>query len=386
MNYEELKKEVFNKVVEDENRVLKSIENILNSSKYKDDDNYEKLVKQLSYDYLVKKRREYKREDLLDGTYQCENPANFPFDKSPFDKVNHIDCLTAWIEDWEDISSNDIEFKYLKNLDAKFVILGKDSTGKNDHKQCVEKLINIKKYDPTEVEKFINKVTKINPLDNIEGIEVKDIEDMDIFRFGFSRKGVSTNTNLRTFCERYINEDIGKVTNGLIIPKENQNVFLINSFVFLSAENMSPSIVPDNVFKKSLEEFIIPLLDIIKPKSVIQGGTEAIIFSRNAIYKMINKDDNLKNLNTDYETMYKKHKKVNGSLEQLLNCTHAKMTQESEAKEFLYHIQWNEKNVTYFYPVNHPSRPKYFYDYNDKCQEDGHLVWKHINKYTQKNK
>ena len=381
MNYKDLKKEIFKDVIEDNYRVLNIIEKLLEDKDYKYDENYPKLLKQLSYDFLVKKRREYKKEDLKDGEYQCENPANFPYEHSPFDKENHIDCLTAWTEDWENLKYKDIEFRYLKNLDAEFVILGKDSTGQITHKKDIKKFGELTEKQKENIKKYINKDISENPFDDDKANEI------DVYKLGFSPKGIKTNTNLRKSCEDYLSENIGKVNkDGFIIPDKNKNIFFINSFVFLSAKDMSPSIIPDNIFRNSLEEFIIPLLNIIKPKAVIQGGTEAIVFSRDAINEMIKNDNKLKDFNKNFEEIYIKHKKMNESLEQLLNCTHNKMIKEIEPKEFLYHIQWNknEDDTTYFYPINHPSRPKFFY--NSDCKQDGYYVWMYIKDYLYYNK
>ena len=374
MSYENLKKDIFKDVIENNYRVLNSIEKLLETKGYKDYENFNELAKQLSYDYLVKKRREYKREDLKEGEYQCENPANFPYEHSPFDKENHIDCLTAWTEDWDKISSNNIEFRYLKNLDAEFVILGKDSTGQITHKKDIEEFGELTEKQKENIKKYINKEISENPFD------ADKANAIDVHKLGFSPKGIKTNTNLRKSCKDYLSEDIGIVNeDGFIIPNENKNIFFTNSFVFLSAKDMSPSIIPDNIFRNSLEEFIIPLLDIIKPKAVIQGGSEAIVFSRDAIHAMIKEDEDLESINKNYEAIYKKHKHMNSSLEQLLNCTHNKMIKKIVPKEFLYHIQWNEETTTYFFPINHPSRPKYFY--NSDCEKDGYYVWTYIKDY-----
>ncbi|MEA2020047.1 MAG: hypothetical protein U9N59_16585 [Campylobacterota bacterium] len=392
MNYEDLKKEIFQKIKT--NRVLNRVEELLGEKAFKNSHNYEKLLKQLSYDFLVYKRRNYKQEDLKSESkdkkgkyYQCENPANFPEANNPFDKTKHIDCLTAWTEDWEKIECQDIKFDYLKNLDADIIILGKDSTGQESYKpeieelkKTIEKLTENKNTDEIyeEVSKYINKEIDISPYEN------KDL--LEVYRYGFSSKDVKTNTNLRWACSEYLKDNeienkysIGDIENGKIVPKENENIFLTNSFVFLSACKMSPSIIPDEIFKKSLNEFIVPLFEIIKPKTVIQGGTEAIVYSRDGVNDLIDNCPVLKEINIGHKERYHNHKNISYPLQRLLNCTHDKMSKMTNAKEFLYHIQWNKDEITYFYPINHPSRPKIFYSCDS--EEDGYYVWKHINKY-----
>jgi hypothetical protein len=369
--YAQLKKEIFKKIKT--NLILDEIDKELSEIILNvEEKSYQKLVKQLAYDFLVEKRRAYKNDDLIKDKAECKNPANFPDENSPFDITRHIDCLTAWTEEWEDIECGEIKFKYLKNLDADIMILGKDSTGKSTHEKYIREL---GEYNADEVRRYVNKETQTNPF---SCSSKKDI--LNEFRLGFSPKGVRTMTNLRKFSYQYLEEKICKAekNEGEIIPKKNKNIFLTNSFVFLSAGEISPSFVPDELFKKSVEEFIIPLLNIIKPKAVIQCGTEAIFFSRNSIHDLIENNKELKELNPKYEDNLKKHKSCFSSLGELLKTTHKCMF-DNKPKNFLYHINWNSNATTHFFPVNHPSHPLYYY--KTEQERDGHYVWKYITRY-----
>lgn len=352
MTYKELKDDLFDKVKHEKSLVLDKFDELLKAKISPNfNENYTKLLKQLSYDFLVEKRREYENIDL-DG---CKNPAKFPKDNSPFDKTNHIDCLTAWTEDWEDVTCNKIEFKYLKNLDANIVILGKDSSGQLEHKNDIEKFRKNHTINDKLIREYVNK--------KIDSIDEKAVNFLNVYRFGFSPNGVRTNNMLRTFCKKYLNEEISRTGSGVIEPKENKNIFFTNSFVFLSAGKRAHSYVPDKIFEKSTDEFIVPLLDIIKPKIVIQGGEYAVDFVNKSLSKICNNEPSIINKITNFgKSLEDIHKQM------LENDLHP--------KSFLYNTDWNKKSPTYFIPVYHPSYVRY-YNKNEQC---GHLVWEHIKK------
>lgn len=360
MTFEALKITLFKEIANDKTfLVLDKFDELLKTkTSFSSSDNYTKLLKQISYDYLVKKRRKYSNDDLG----KCKNPAKFPDEDSPFDKTNHIDCLTAWTEDWEDIKCGEMEFKYLKNLDADIVILGKDSSGQETHTEHIDKFKSESTINDHMIRKYVNK-------DKIlaDKIDERIKKYLDPYRFGFSPLDVKTNIELTKYCCEYLNEIIGEIKDKVIEPKENKNIFLTNSFVFLSAAKKSSSSVPAKIFSKSADEFIVPLLDIIKPKVAIQCGLAAVSFVNKSIYKIYK---------SKYaDEIYKKHSPKN--LGNILVDTHKEMLKdEFEPKDFLYHTDWNKKGLTYFLPVKHPAYPEYYM----KNEQFGHLVWKHIKK------
>ena len=380
MNYKDLKKDIFKDVIEDNFRVLNSIEKLLETKGYKDYENFNELAKQLSYDYLVQKRRDVTNEDLLvekrGKKYECKNPADFPEENSPLDKINLIDPLTAWTEDRDELECGNLKFNYLKNLDAEIMILCKDSTGKDTYKDCVEKL---QPY-PENLNNYINKVNDINPFDFDKNDPNKKYLNALDWRYGFS-SDVKNNRILRNMIHDYLDESVSYTDNGNVDPKENKNIFMTNSFVFLSASQKTSSIVPNSLFEMSVKEYIVPLLDIIKPRCVIQGGEDAIYFSINAIYNLIKDKDNeeLQTINKDYEYKYKKHKGNFSNMTNLLKITHKNMLEKNDSKEFLYDINWDNEKTTLFFPSFHPCMPKYYK--KEDGSNDGHYVWKYIKDY-----
>ena len=321
---------------------------------------FDKLVKQVAYDILVLKRREYDNDTLE----PCANPAHYPEKNSPFDTREHIDCLSAWTQNYEFLELEGIKFKYLKNLDATYVIMGKDSTGKVTHLKSIEKLDNYENYKE-KIRAYVNRESNENPFQDAKRAYI-----LDEFRFGFSPKGVKTSTMLRKLTNAYLHEKISVTNEGAIIPIANENIFLINCFVFLSAEEKTSSFVPDHLFKMSVDEFILPLLEVIKPKIVIQGGMDAAIHSLEGTLRYIQKSDTLKMLNPNF---YINHY---DSYTAMLTALHTKLIDTTvDLKKVLSTIQWNENECTYFIPVNHPSRSQYYYKENKR---QGHLVWNYI--------
>lgn len=368
-NYEFLKDNIFNELRRTskyfifENVKSKMLETL--NIKDSNNPNFIKLAKQISYDYLVDKRRSVKNEDLIVGKYKCKNPAHFPEINSVLDKLNHIDHLTSWTEDWIELKYENISFNYLKNLDSNILILCKDSTGQETYFEYSEPL---RPYLPN-VSSYINKKIEKNPYEKESSKKI--IND---WRFGFS-PDVKNNKMIRSWVHKYLeNERISESDYGNVEPISNENIFLTNSFVFLSASEISPSIVPETLFKKSIKEYIIPLLDIIKPKCVVQAGSDAIYYSKSVISDIVEEDKSFLNVNNIGN--------INCSMTELLKETHKKMKNNEEPSSFLFHLNWDTKKTTYFFPSTHPSRPLYFK--LDNKMNDGHYVWKYLNNYIKK--
>lgn len=375
MNYEELKMKVYNKLSFDENNflVFDKIKKILITSEETSEtnENFIKLAKQLSYDYLVKKRREYQREDLKDGDYQCENPANFPEENSPLDKIKHIDCLTAWNEDWEILNCSNIAFQYLKNLNTNIMILLKDATGKNNYYEYAKKL---QPY-PKALSDYINKTDDENPFEFNRDDPNKRYLNAQEWRYGIG-VNVPTNLNLRDLCNKYLNQELSSTISGKIDPVKNENIFLTNSFVFLSAEDHSPSHVPDKLFEKSVNEFIVPLIDTIRPKCVIQGGLDSLISTHETINNLIENNIKLKEQNQNNMDI---RKKVFSSLKKRLEFVHSSLQNDKDLRQVLFHINWDKKNTTLFFPSYHPSM--IFRAQIKESDQKSYYVWPYIAKY-----
>lgn len=323
----------------------------------------EKLAKQISYDILVLKRREYDNESLA----PCANPASTPNENSPFDTVHHIDCLTAWTQDYEVLECEGIRFKYLKNLDAKYVIMGKDSTGVITHLESIKKLDDYENVEK-EIRAYVNREKNDNPF-----TDAKKAYILDEFRFGFSPKDVKTNTMMRNLCHNYLDEKISASNDGMIIPIANSNIFLINCFVFLSAVEKTHSVVSNKLFKMSVKEFILPLFEIIKPLAIIQGGGEATKYTLEGMRSYVE------------QSTYPKpsfHMSPYEPFTKNLNALHIQLAKEKvDFNSVLSNVKWNEAEQSYFFPVNHPSMIKCFYE-GKKPQ--GYLVWSHIKKSVEK--
>lgn len=323
-----------------------------------------KRNKQNAYNKLINKRRSF----IIDKEHECENTANFPYENNPFDKIHHIDFLTAWTEDWEICKDEEGSFKYLKNLDADIVIIGKDSTGKNQHLRDTEECKNL---DKNLIADYINKT-----IDNIDiQLTEKQKTILETFRFGFSPEGVKTIKNLRTYCEYYLKEKISDDNEKKIIPKKNKNIFMINGFVFLSAEEKTHSKIPNKLFKTSIKEFIIPLLQIIKPKIVIQLGSDVIGNLNDEMVEKIESSSELKEINLEFRN---KRKELNfDNQKKYLTEIHEKMDKNSKnIDEIFLQINWDTNNKTYFIPSFHPS---YVMRYkNDLTNHTELLIWEKI--------
>lgn len=349
--YEMLKDIVFKKLMEVFDkapfRLINQIEKVLERNGLKNYENSQQLIKQLSYDYLVKKRRD---ESNLE---KCANPSNWPEDKSPLDKKYLIDCLTAWTEKWEDLKCNDIEFRFLKNLDAPIVVLLKDSTGKITYKKFADEM---KEY-PQGLSEYINKSANRNPFD----FGSSQYRCAYEWRIGFS-PDVKTNIQLRNMIHKYLNQKVSSTESGEVCPIENENIFMSNSFVFLSAGELSPSMVPDKIFEMSVKKYILPLLNVIKPKYVFQCGSDAQYFTKLAISNL-QKEEFIQGWSDPGENLdlgFNKLQKV-----------HETMSEKKGLREILLHINWSHNQTTFFLPVTHPSRPRYY----NNGRQDSHVVW-----------
>lgn len=354
----------------------KNYSNLINSK------NFTKLIKQLSYDCLVKKRIANKEVNDLG----CGNEANIQ--KGIFDKTHHINCITSWTEDWDELECGHFTFEYLNNLDAKYLILLKDTTGvKSFEKHYVETFINQDNMTKKEeqVKDYINaklhkNIHAINPAGEGEfNFQKKDSkgrikkysynkkELLKELRYGFGTKGVPTNRNLTRLIESNLDiGNIGDFKNSEIIPIKNKDIFITNTFVFLSKKNLSPSVVPKEGFDLSVNQFIIPLLDIIRPKAVIMCGSHASYYPLKYI------SENMKSWNTNNIDGYLKNYT---SLTKLLKFHHKLMKEQK--KHQIPRIQWHDESYTYFFPVNHPAMPRYLYPYGKNGKREA-LVWHYI--------
>lgn len=362
-NYSELKNKIFKKIEEIEKDdlygkplflLLEKVEELVKCDCCEESKNFKELCKQLAYDYLVCKRRKYNG-----FTSECKNPSNFPIEKSPYDKENLVDCLTSWTEKRETLSCGDIEFNYLQNLDATYLILGKDSTGQLEHKKTIC-LLEAEKICKEEIRKYVNKESDCNPMRKED-----NIARLDLFRYGFSPKGIKTNRILNQSCCRYLDEQLDtKECENKITPNENPNIFLTNCFVFLSAKGMSPSFIPSEDFQLSVNNFIMPLIDIIKPKVVIQGAQSVM--------------DSINTFDKENFTILDSQKNYKGYNE-LLDTIHSALeTNQDDKNSILCHIKWSANECTFFYPVNHPAKPMNYY----KSQKNSptYKVWGIIKK------
>lgn len=268
----------------------------------------------------------------------CAKASSVTVDGKAFYKKYHLNCYSAWTEEWESLEDKNFKFHFFKNLNAEYMIFLKDSTSMSTHYPMVED--KAKKNNSDDIQRFINK----EELDEALVQEYFKDDDLKTSRNGRDSQGGKTNDKLKESVKKYLGFDI---INEKKENVPNPSLYLGNTFIFLSARGHSSSKVPEKGFDYSVLHFNKPLISIVKPKVVILGGKEACRYIGKQGFGFPN---------------------FSGGLTNFIEETHKLMEEVNKLDKYTF--SWNDKK-TLFLPTYHPAA---------YGQYDQTLVWSQIKK------